>query len=155
MRFFILAALIAVFTPTLAAACAKPSGAASLEAGMIQWINQQRQANGLSPLRQSSKLTSAAQSHACDMAGRNFFAHQRAGGPKLGDRAKANGYRFRHIAENIAFTRTPSVAQAAGMWRKSPPHWAAILKPEVKEIGLAVASGSGNIYWVMNVGAQL
>lgn len=154
MRLIVLAVLLAFSAPTLAVACAKPPGGASLETGMIQWINQQRQANGLNPLKQSSSLSAAAQSHACDMATRNYFAHQRAGGPKLGQRAKANGYRYRVVAENIAYTGRANVAEAAKLWRQSPGHWANILKPQVREIGLAVASGSGKTYWVMNVGAQ-
>ncbi|MFN3847007.1 MAG: CAP domain-containing protein [Paracoccaceae bacterium] len=154
MRMMVAATLVAVCLPASAMACATPSGATTLESGMIQWINQQRQANGLNPLKPSSKLKSAAQGHACDMATRGYFSHQRAGGPDLSGRVKSNGYRFRRVAENIAKSRAADVGAAANIWRKSPPHWSNILKPGVSEIGLGVATDGGSTYWVMNIGLQ-
>lgn len=119
---------------------------------MVQWINQQREAQGLSPLRLSGKLKSAAQDHACDMVRYGYFAHQRAGGPRLGDRVKAKGYRYRHIAENLALSRRPDVSEAAALWQNSGGHWRNMLKPNIREIGLAVASDGADTYWVMKVG---
>lgn len=154
MRQLFAAALIALTLPATAMACSKPSGAASLEQGLIQWVNQQRQAKGLNKLTTSSKLNAAAQQHACDMATRGYFSHQRAGGPKLGDRVKANGYRFRRVAENLAYTQTPNVETAASLWRHSPGHWANVLKAGINDIGMSVTTGGGRIYWVMNVGSE-
>jgi uncharacterized protein YkwD len=152
MRLFLAATLLALSVPMTAVACSKPAQATALESGMVQWINEQRQAIGLSPLKPSHKLKSAAQGHACDMATRGYFGHQRAGGPKLGQRVKANGYRYRHVAENLALSRSPSVAEAARLWHQSPRHWENLLKPGIREIGLAVASRGDDTYWVMNVG---
>ncbi|MCU0901361.1 MAG: CAP domain-containing protein [Cypionkella sp.] len=149
-----MAVVMAVALPASAMACAKPSGAASLESGMIAWINQERQARGLNALKPSSQLKAAAQQHACDMAERKFFAHQRAGGPSPGDRAKQNGYRFRRVAENIAYSSKPTVGSAAELWRNSSGHWANILKTGVNDIGVALSVDDGRIYWVMKVGAK-
>lgn len=154
MRLFIAAIWLVFSIPVAAMACTTPSGASALESDMIQWINQQRQANGLNPLKPSSKLKSAAQGHACDMATRGYFSHQRAGGPDLSGRVKSKGYRFRRVAENIAKSRAADVGSAANIWRKSPPHWSNILKSGVSEIGLGVASDGGSTYWVMNIGLQ-
>jgi uncharacterized protein YkwD len=138
-----------------AQACTKPANAAALGAEMIQWINQQRQAKGLGRLESSSKLAAAAQGHACDMAVRGYFEHQRpGGGPKLGARVEAKGYRFSTIAENIAKTGAADVARTAKLWRNSSGHWANILKPNVAEIGMGLATRDGQVYWVMNVGRQ-
>lgn len=138
-----------------AQACTKPANAAALGAEMIQWINQQRQAKGLGQLEPSSKLAAAAQGHACDMALRGYFEHQRpGGGPKLGARVEATGYRFSTVAENIAKTGAADVARTADLWRNSSGHWANILKPNVAEIGMGLATRDGQTYWVMNVGRQ-
>jgi uncharacterized protein YkwD len=134
-------------------ACTKPANASGLGGEMIQWINQQRQANGLGALSQSSKLAAAAQGHACDMADRGYFDHRRpGGGPTLGARVKAKGYRFSTISENIAKTGSTDVARAAKIWRNSSAHWANILRRDVKEIGMGLAIRDGQTYWVMNVG---
>ncbi|MFN4153780.1 MAG: CAP domain-containing protein [Paracoccaceae bacterium] len=154
MRHLLAAALIALALPKTAMACAKPSGAAALEQGVVRWINQERQARGLHALRPSAALAAAARQHGCDMAGRGFFAHQRAGGPTMGQRAKANGYNFRRVAENLAYSRTAAVETAAGIWRNSPPHWANVLDPKVNDVGVSVTMGNGRIYWVMNIGRQ-
>lgn len=119
---------------------------------MIQWINAQRQAHGLNPLRQDAQLAQAAQGHACDMATRGYFGHQRAGGPDLSARVKATGYRFRTAAENIAKVGAPEVLRAATVWRDSAGHWQNILNRQVTEIGVGVAMAGGQVYWVMNVG---
>ena len=43
---------------------------------------------------------------------------------------------------------------AATIWRNSPPHWAAIIDPSLKEIGISITLGDGKIYWVMDVARQ-
>ena len=136
----------------MALACTEPANATALENEMIGWINAQRKAKGLNTLSKSAALAKAAQGHACDMADRGYFSHQRAGGPDLGQRLKSNGYRFRAAAENIAKMGSADVGRAAGVWRKSSGHWANILKPGVSEIGMGLATAGGQYYWVMNVG---
>ncbi|MBN2631816.1 MAG: CAP domain-containing protein [Rhodobacteraceae bacterium] len=150
----IFAVVLGLMAPVGALACAKPNGASGLEAAMVTWINDQRTAHGLNRLRPSDKLTAAAQGHACDMATRNYFGHQRAGGPPLGARVKAEGYRVRRVAENIAKVGSPDVARAASVWRNSPAHWQNILSPGLTEIGVATAAGGASTFWVMNIGTQ-
>ncbi len=136
-----------------ALACAQPAGVQSLQSGLIGWINQQRMAQGLNRLAVSGKLAATAQGHACDMAERGYFGHQRAGGPGLGARLKARGFRYRTAAENIAKTRAMDLSAPAGVWQASPAHWANILKRDVTEIGMGIAiGGDGRTYWVMNIG---
>ncbi|WP_435256913.1 CAP domain-containing protein [Thioclava sp. FR2] len=147
----VLASLLALST-TASFACTKPKQAAAMEAEMIGWINAQRKAKGLATLSKNGNLTKAAQQHACDMADRRYFAHQRAGGPDMGQRIKSNGYRYRTAAENIAKMGSPSVNSTAMIWKNSPGHWANILKSNVREIGIGLAVADGKYYWVMNVG---
>jgi uncharacterized protein YkwD len=135
-------------------ACTPPPGAAAMEAELLGWINAQRKAKGLNSLTPSDALKKAARGHACDMADRGYFSHQRKGGPDLAARLRSNGYRYRAAAENIAKTGAPDPNRTAQIWRDSPGHWKNILNPKVTEIGLATASDGGRTYWVMNVGKR-
>lgn len=147
----VVVSLLAFFTPA-AGACTMPKQAAAMEAGMIGWINAERKARGLAVLSKNGNLTKAAQQHACDMADRGYFAHQRAGGPDLGRRVKSNGYRYRTASENIAKVSSPDVNRAAMIWKDSAGHWANIVKANVRDIGIGLAVADGRYYWVMNVG---
>jgi uncharacterized protein YkwD len=137
---------------TAASACSQPQGASALKSQMIEWINSERRANGLPALRQEGRLAAAAQGHACDMAVRGYFSHQRSGGPNLSARLKGQGYRLRTAAENIAKVGSAEVSRAANVWRKSDGHYQNILNRSVTDIGMGVAVSGGQVYWVMNVG---
>lgn len=141
----------AALAPTPSLACNVPDSGASLEAGLLNWINAERADRGLSPYKRSGKLDRAAEYHACDMATHSYFAHARSGGPGLGQRIKSTGYKLKAGNENIAYSRQAKVASAAGIWRNSPPHWAAIIDPSLKDIGIAITMADGKIYWVMDV----
>lgn len=155
MRFLVIGALAFLVGHGEAAACTRPDNAATLSVGMIEWINAQRQAKGLGRLQPSEALEAAAQGHACDMADRGYFEHQRpGGGPNLAARVRAQGYRYGRVAENIAMTGAADVATTAKLWRDSPGHWANILMPDVAQIGMGLAVAKGRTYWVMNVGRR-
>jgi uncharacterized protein YkwD len=144
--------LSAATTTTAIAGCGSMKEASALEAGMLEWINQQRAERGLKPYKRSGVLDRAAEFHACDMAKYDYFAHSRSGGPKLGSRMKAAGYRLKAGSENIAYTQQKKVSSAASLWRNSPPHWHAIIDPTMRDIGLSVVNDEGRILWVMDVG---
>jgi uncharacterized protein YkwD len=135
---------------TAIASCGQFEEAAALESGMLDWINEQRAERGLRPYKRSAVLDRAAEYHACDMAKYDYFAHSRSGGPKLGSRMKAAGYRLKAGSENIAYTQQLKVSSAAALWRNSPPHWHAIIDPTLRDIGLAVVNDDGRILWVMD-----
>ena len=107
---------------------------------LVDWINTQRAGKGLGRLRVSAVLGTAAAAHACDMAGRGFFAHNGPGGPSFQARLKRAGYRFSAAVENIAKSRSASAGTAEGIWRKSPAHWGNILNGSIHDIGVAVAT---------------
>jgi uncharacterized protein YkwD len=86
------------------------------------------------------------------MARHGYFNHSRPGGPKLGTRIKATGYKLKAGNENLAYSRQQAVSSAAAIWRNSPPHWHAVIDPTLKEIGVSVAlDRQGRVLWVMNV----
>lgn len=144
--------LTAATTTTAIAGCGSMKQASALEAGMLQWINEQRVERGLKPYKRTGVLDRSAEYQACDMAKYDYFAHSRSGGPKLGSRMKAAGYRLKAGSENLAYTRQAAVSSAASIWRNSPPHWKTILDPSMRDIGLSVVNDDGRILWVMNVG---
>ena len=154
VKTLVLAAALCVAAPLGASAsCAQPEGADALRAGLLDWINTQRAELGLAGFQHNSALSKAASGHACDMAARGYFSHQRPGGPDLKARLKAVGYGLRKAGENIAYSRQAKVSSAAEIWRNSPPHWQTIISPDYKDIGIAVAvSDEGRVYWVMDVG---
>ncbi len=132
--------------------CQKPADAAVVESTLVKWINTVRAEKGLPALRPSAALKAAAQGHACDMAERGYFGHQRQGGPDLTARLRKAGYRYRIGVENIAKSRRGTAEAAAGIWRVSPQHWANLLNPKVKDIGLAVATDGTSVFYVFNAG---
>lgn len=134
-----------------AAACAVPQGAATARAALLAQINAERAAKGLAAYRPSEALDQAARTQACDMAIHGYFAHERPGAPQLGARVQATGYALRAAGENIAYTSQLDPGTVGRLWKQSPPHWAAIIDPEHRDIGLALAAGGGRIYWVMVV----
>lgn len=147
-------ALAAVMLAGPAAACQVPDGAAAMRGQVISWINAERQASGLQPLRASAALQKAATSHACDMAERGFFAHKGPGGPEFTQRLRKSGYRYRAANENIAMTSSSSVVQVTSMWRDSPKHLDNVLDPKVREVGVGLAQIGDQVFWVTNSGAS-
>lgn len=137
-----------------AQACENPPDAAIWEKALLTWVNSERQALGVAPMRRSGKLDKAARQHACDMADNGYFAHSRPDGPKLKDRIKGAGFNLRTASENLAHTRQPDPGTVATIWRKSAAHWDTMIDPKFKEAGVAIVFGNGKYYWVLDVGTQ-
>jgi uncharacterized protein YkwD len=135
-----------------AASCPQPEAAKQLAEEVVAWVNAERMARGLKPYKRNAKLDKSAAFQACDMHRYGYFNHSRPGGPKLGSRIKATGYKLKAANENLAYSRQHKATSAATIWRNSPPHWAAVIDPTLKEIGVSVAlDQEGRVLWVMNV----
>lgn len=89
-------------------------------------------------------LVAAAAGHARDMAQRGYFSHTGADGSSVGGRLRAQGYRWCHVAENIAKGQW-SLAEVMDGWFFSPGHRANMVAREAAVFGLA---RSGDV-WVM------
>jgi len=126
----------------------------NFESELLRLTNLERQKAGLSPLKLSSRLTDAAQSHAVDMANNNYFSHTGRNGSSVGNRAKANGYKYRVVGENLAAGRaTPE--GTIRQWMNSPGHRANILNQRFTEIGFGYANAPNSSYrhyWVQVFG---
>ena len=127
------------------------------DAQLLQLTNEQRRRAGLQPLRLSSKLGQAAQSHAQDMARNNIFSHTGSNGSTMVDRVKKVGYSYSTIGENIAAGgATP--AATIQQWMNSPGHRRNILNPSFTEIGfgyVAAPNTEYRHYWVQVFGSPM
>jgi uncharacterized protein YkwD len=121
------------------------SGAASSRTTQTQVLvlfNEQRAAHGLKPLTIDDKLTRAADSHSADMLNRGYFAHD---GPREKWDVRVRRYVQRSLIGEILSEGSGYYATPAGMvhaWMHSPEHRRVILTPELRLVGLGVATGT-------------
>lgn len=107
-------------------------------------FNRLRQRNSLEKLNFSDKLTTIAADYACVLARSNHFDHVGPDGSTLAERARAGGYRYCSIAENLAKGQ-PSVSRVLIDWSNSLGHYANLMRQGVVEfgLGLAIANAKG------------
>jgi uncharacterized protein YkwD len=106
------------------------------------------------PLDWNGTLAAAALAHSRDMAQQSYFDHKGKDGSMVTDRARAAGYRWRRIAENIAAGQE-SAAEVVDGWLASPGHCSNIMNPAFSEMGAAYAIGTGKktrVYWTQVLG---
>ncbi len=140
----------------LAARCTPPPAivqVVNVQDAVVASVNGQRGNAGLAPVAIDERLTSAAQSHANDIAQRGVLTHTGSGGTNAGQRISVYGYGWTTWAENAAAgQRTP--AEVMNSWMKSAGHKANILNSSMVNIGVAAAVGSNGVtYWVMELAA--
>ena len=123
---------------------------ARTEIAIIEMTNVFRHEQKLAAVKRNKELDLAARLFAEYLAKTGKFAHE-ADGRQPSHRAKAAGYQFCMIAENLAshldsrgFT-TPGLAGAAiEGWKNSPGHRKNMVQPNVTEIGVGVARAPGS-----------
>lgn len=115
-----------------------------VEVAIIEMTNSFRRQNKLSELKRSRTLDQAAHAFASYLARTGKFSHT-ADGRRPADRAKAVGYRYCRISENLAlnvgsrgFGSRQLARGAVQGWKNSPPHRRAMIDPFVTEIGVGV-----------------
>jgi uncharacterized protein YkwD len=104
---------------------------------VLSVINSARAKAGCGPLRLNQKLMGAAETHARNMAEKDFFGHKGKDGSQLSNRIKRQGYQYRSAAENIAAGQA-NPTQVAQDWLASPGHRRNILNCALKDTGIAV-----------------
>ncbi len=138
-----------------------PAGGPDLSQAVRQVIdqtNQFRQAEGRAAVTANATLAQTAQDFAGFMARTDIYGHE-ANGQKPAERAKAHGYQYCLIAENIAyvfrtsgFTTEELAKQFVEGWKNSPPHRKNMLEPDVTETGVAIArSPDTGIYYAVQM----
>ncbi len=120
------------------------SGVSDYEQQVIDLVNEQRAAYGLSPLTLNTELSRVARIKAEDMRDNGYFSHT---SPTYGspfDMMKSFGISYNTAGENIAMgQQTPQAVVTA--WMNSEGHRANILNASFTQIGVGYAS-NGN-YW--------
>lgn len=158
------AVLALLSTGTASTAAAADDGVANRQAvpvargwpaQMLATVNDLRGRAGVAPLRLCPLLSSAARSHAREMARTGAFSHEGSSGDTFLDRMVAAGYRARTAGENLAAgQRTPTDAMAA--WLASPAHYAVLTNPRFRHVGFALAlapTGEYRTFWVQDFAA--
>lgn len=118
-------------------------------------VNAERQRNRLAPLKVVERLCISARWHAMDMAVGGYFDHKDRLGRTVGQRLQSFGYRYTYCGQNIAAGQK-SAEDAVQAWMNSPSHRENILRPEFKEMGVAVVTNANSKYgryWVQDFGA--
>jgi len=119
--------------------CEDPNIRPSLEAKMLELINEERAKEGLKPLKADRDETLVARAHSKDMFARGYFAHVNPDGKDPFDRMKAAKLKFRTAGENLALAQTLQIAHINLM--NSPGHRANIMNPQYKRVGIGILDG--------------
>lgn len=116
-------------------------GAAGYNAqDLVALTNEARVSGGLVPLTYSAALQSAAYAKAQDMLTKDYWAHFGPNGETPWQFIKAAGYIYQYAGENLGrgYDTADSLHNA---WMNSPTHKANIMKPEFRDIGIAIVDG--------------
>lgn len=126
------------------------ASASSYDNELLKLTNAERARYNLPALILNSRLGTAAQLHAKDMATHNYFSHTGLNGSTLASRANDAGYDYRYIGENIAKGyQTPE--QVVTGWMNSKGHRDNILNSNYTEVGFGYAD-ENDTYWVQLFG---
>jgi uncharacterized protein YkwD len=122
---------------------------ASLEAALHSAINDIRGEQGLKRLARDGGLDAVARSHARDMAGRGYLAHETPEGLTPPDRLKRGGVTGITLAgENVGTTsRLDPNREIVTAWMQSPAHHDNIVAPSFKATGVGVARAADGILY--------
>ncbi|GGB50437.1 hypothetical protein F3157_19690 [Virgibacillus dakarensis] len=119
-------------------------GLSQYEQQVVDLTNQEREKQGLSPLKVDAELSKVAHEKSRDMSANGYFSHN---SPTYGspfDMMKQYGISYRSAGENIARgQRTPE--EVVNGWMNSEGHRANILNPKFTHIGVGYVE-NGN-YW--------
>lgn len=120
-----------------------------VEAAIIELTNTFRQEQGLAVVRSNAVLRRAAEEFAKHLARTGTFSHT-ADGRQPAQRAKAAGYDYCLVAENLAsnldsrgFETRQLARDAVEGWKNSPGHRKNLVQPHLTEIAVAVAKAPG------------
>lgn len=145
-------ASIAATPATQPSACT----ATSMSAGALVLFdasNRERQVRGLAPLERHDCGATAARIRAEDMALRDYFSHEGAGGDTASSLLRGYGVAYTMAGENLARNNYPAAESAEVAFSalmESATHRDNILSPQFTHVGVASSEdGDGMTYYVM------
>ena len=133
----------AVTTSTATTTSITPSStASSMAASVLTWLNRDRVARGLVPLRGWSALTALATVRAARMAATGTLSHAAAGG-NVGTALTARGIQWYGFGEIIGASSYPWGGQAANniysLWKGSSVHRSIMFSASYNYVGIGFA----------------
>jgi uncharacterized protein YkwD len=124
------------------------------EQTIVDLTNKARAKEKLAPLKPNEVLFQIARAHSANMARQQKMEHV-LDDKNPSDRAKAAGYKYSFIGENIAAGDGWSLDDVFQVWMDSEPHKKNILSKDFKEIGVGIARDSENkLYYTQVFGTQ-
>ena len=119
---------------------AQSQSLAQMEEAIRQRINQQRQKQGLQPLKANEALRKIARDYSRRMRQEKFFSHYDAKGKSVSDRVKAAGIRYSAVGENLfkSFNLPNVIDGSVRGWMNSKGHRENILRKEYTETGVGI-----------------
>lgn len=105
----------------------------------------------------NSKLVTASEGHAADMAAKNYFSHTSLDGRTFDKRITNAGYKWSTVGENIAAGYTTIQAAVDG-WYASTGHCQNFMNKGFTEVGFGKgysATATYKYYWVADLGHPL
>ena len=152
--------VLALLLPVVAAAQVRRPDLDQVEERIVEGTNAFRHSQRLPDVAIDRKLSRAAQSFADYMAKHDELAHA-ADGKQPWDRARAQGYDYCLVSENIGYQfhsrgfETAELARAfVEGWKHSPGHRKNMMERDAIDIGVAVARSAktGRYYAVQMFG---
>lgn len=149
-------------TPTgTATATATPSPTAttvistgSFQSDLLAGHNQARAQGGIGPLSLHGTLNQLAQQRAQTMANSDTMSHYNPDGTTVFDMMNAIGHPYsptgaaENVGWNVGYSASRSVEVVMQQWIQSPPHYANIMKGNLRNVGFGMAtSSSGKVYY--------
>lgn len=119
------------------------------EQKVLNLINSERTAQGLSPLTLDATLSNLARLKSQDMRDNNYFAHESPTYGRVADMLKQFGYSFSAAGENIAHHATVDKAHAAFM--SSDGHRRNILSSAWTKVGIGVCYDRNGYVYVTQI----
>jgi hypothetical protein len=104
---------------------------------LLSGTNQQRNNYGKRSLTLNSKLNTAAQNKAQDMASKDYWSHNSPTGQTPWSFITATGYKYQTAGENLAYGFDTSAETITG-WMNSPEHRANILNSTYTNVGFGI-----------------
>lgn len=131
-----------------------------VETLIVEKTNEFRREQGLEPVRRERTLERAAQEFAEYMAKHDKYGHE-ADGRKPSQRARAHGYEYCLVSENISYQQTSADFGTAELaeryvegWKASPGHRKNMREPAIVDTAAAVVKSAktGRYYAVQMFG---
>lgn len=120
----------------------------AIEEKLLEWVNKERTARSLNPLRFSPSLRAVAIKHSKDMAFQQKLTHLSSSGKSYLDRLVEAGLFFIEIGENVAVSDSFDAAFIHQGFMESPEHRDNVLNPKYDTVGIGVVYSKDQEYFV-------